>query len=261
MVREIHLRLCPGLHPRRLTTGGSLWDARSACLARKPAGRRHSIGAVPVIRVLIAARVRLYRDGLASLLAREEQIEIAATVTDGNQALARLRFKDVDVVIVDTALRSSLEAIGAIHAANPDVPVVALSVADDDPAVLACAEAGAAGFVTRDGSAQDLVAAICGAERGELTCTPRLTSTLFGRIAALAAERVPPPPIERLTSREREVVLLIEEGLSNKQIARRLQIQLPTVKNHVHHILNKLDLAGRGQVMTRVRENALPQPR
>ena len=214
--------------------------------------------AISVIRVLIAARVRLYRDGLASLLGRDQQIEIAATVADGNQALARLRSSVVDVVVVDTALPSSLEAIRAIHAANPDVPVVALGVTEDDPAVLACAEAGAAGFVTRDGSSRDLLTAIRGADRGELACTPHMASTLFRRIAALAAERVPPPPFERLTSREREVVLLIEEGLSNKQIARRLQIQLPTVKNHVHHILDKLDLAARSQVVARVRESALP---
>ena len=80
-----------------------------------------------------------------------------------------------------------------------------------------------------------------------------MAATLFLRIATLAAEGAHQPPLNRLTSREHEIVLLIEEGLSNKQIARRPQIEVATVKNHVHHILEKLGVAGRGEAAARLR--------
>jgi len=213
-------------------------------------------GSQDAIRVFVAARVRLYREGLAALLDRARDIEVAGTAADGSEALAKLATVTPDVVIVDTTLRNGLAQIRAIVAAHPETRVIAFAVPDRPTDVIACAEAGVAGFVTRDASAAELVDTIRRAAKDEIVCSPKLTATLFRRIAALAAERAPEPALHRLTAREREIVLLIDEGLSNRQIAGRLQIELPTVKNHVHNILEKLHVMGRADAAARARAEA-----
>jgi two-component system, NarL family, nitrate/nitrite response regulator NarL len=205
-------------------------------------------------RVLIAARVRLHHDGMAGLLAHDPRIAVIGTVTGATEALATIAARNPDVVVVDTALPGSLETIRLIHAACPKVRLVATAVPDRDADVIACAEAGAAGYATRDASAADLRDVIQRASSGEIVCSPRMAAALFLRIATLAAQGKNEPSLSRLTPREHEIVLLIEEGLSNKQIARRLQIELTTVKNHVHHILEKLGVGGRDAVAAWLRE-------
>jgi DNA-binding NarL/FixJ family response regulator len=204
-------------------------------------------------RVLIAARVRLHHDGLADLLAHDPRIEVVGTATGPSEALASIASLEPDVVVVDTALPGSLDNIRLIHAARPAVHVVATAVPDRDSEVIACAEAGAAGYATRDASAADLVDVIERASSGEILCSPQMAATLFRRIATLAAQGASEPPLNTLTSREHEIVLLIDEGLSNKQIASRLQIEVTTVKNHVHHILEKLRVGARGEAAARLR--------
>ena len=113
--------------------------------------------------------------------------------------------------------------------------------------ILAVAEAGIAGFVTSDASVAELVAAIESVARGEALCTPSVTAALMRRLASLARSWAEADPIEPLTAREREILELIDEGLSNKQIAQRLRIELPTVKNHVHRILGKLGVHRRAR--------------
>jgi DNA-binding NarL/FixJ family response regulator len=110
-----------------------------------------------------------------------------------------------------------------------------------------------AGYVSREGSLHDLVAAIDSAARGEMLCTPRVAATLLRRVSSLAAERPPAQPFARLTNRQLEIVRLIEQGLTNKEIARRLCIELPTVKNHLHNIFEKLDVHRRGELASVVR--------
>jgi len=107
--------------------------------------------------------------------------------------------------------------------------------------------------VPRDGTLADLRAVIESVARGEVVCSPRIAASLLRRIADLAAEREPPPPELRLTSREIEIVELIDQGLSNKEIAQRLSIALPTVKNHVHSILDKLHVHRRAEAAARLR--------
>lgn len=203
-------------------------------------------------RVLIASRVRLYRDGLADLLSHDPRIEVVGAATGPSEALASIASLEPDVVVVDAALPGSLDNIRVICAARPAVRVVATAVPDRDSEVIACAEAGAAGYATRDASATDLADVIERASSGEILCSPRMAATLFRRIATLAAQGAPAPPLNTLTSREHEIVLLIDEGLSNKQIAHRLQIEVTTVKNHVHHILEKLSVGARGDAAARL---------
>lgn len=216
----------------------------------RPARRRG------VITVVVYARVRLYREGIAGIFEREHDIDVLYTSSDLGDVVTKLATLRPDVLVIDTSFRESRTAIRTIVSARPGVAVVAVAVPDSEEGVIAFAEAGAAGYVTRDASAADLIGAVTHAARGEILCPPRLVATLFRRLALLTTQRMPEPPIDRLTTREREVVLLIGEGLSNRQIADRLRIEVPTVKHHVHNILEKLEVSRRSDAAARVRSEA-----
>lgn len=208
------------------------------------------------IRVLIVAQVRLYRDGLADTLQRRGAFEVAGSVAAAADALDELRGAGADVVLLDMAAVDGPPAVRLIRSAAPDAHIIGLALLEQEPQVLAVAEAGIASYVARDASLDDLVAAVEGAARGEARCSPAITGSLLRRIAALAAERAPASPEASLTSREREVLELVDEGLSNREIARRLVIAPPTVKNHIHNILEKLQVRGRAEAAARVRSRA-----
>ena len=177
---------------------------------------------------------------------------LGATHT-GAAALGAVDQVRPDVVVVDTATPDGLSTVRALARRCPGVRIVALGVPEHEPELIACAEAGISGYVNRDGSIDDLIAAIDSVARGEMLCSPRIAAALVRRVAALAGERSPVGTEARLTRREIEVARLIDEGLSNKEIAQRLCIELPTVKNHVHHILGKLDVRRRGEAAARLR--------
>ncbi len=190
------------------------------------------------LRVAILVDVRLYRQGLAEALGRHADMRVVLNAERLAEALSDIRRASPDVALVDTAVDNSLEIVRTIAQAMPEVGTLALGVEDSDAEVIAYAEAGVAGYVTRNDSIADLVAAIRSVARGETLCSPKVAATLLRRVAAMAGETSNGDA--RLTTREVEVVELIDEGLTNKEIARRLCIQLPTVKNHVHHVLEKL---------------------
>ena len=208
-----------------------------------------------MIRVAIVADIRLYREGLARVLERQPNISVVATAATGDGSLAPLAQLAPDLVLIDMAMADSLAAIQRVTVIAPGAKVVSLSVrdAEDDRDVLASAEAGAIAYVAREASLEDLVAVIECAVRGEAVCSPRVAGALLRRIAALAtdgrSDRVP----AHLTKREREIMGLIDAGLSNKEIAKRLRIEVATVKNHVHNILEKLQVHRRGEAAARVR--------
>jgi DNA-binding NarL/FixJ family response regulator len=137
------------------------------------------------------------------------------------------------------------------------VRVVALASSETEPDVIAYAEAGVSGFVTREESLADLVATILRAAAGDLVVSPQIAGTLLRRVTLLAAERPWRSPADSLTARELQVALLLDEGLSNQQIARRLQLELSTVKHHVHHILRKLGVARRSEAVAHLRQRGL----
>lgn len=205
------------------------------------------------IRVLIVADIRLYREGLAQLLAREPQFQVVAAVARGDEALALVRQAVPDIALLDLGMPGGVEVMTVVREAAPGVRLVALAVAELDDVVLACAEAGAVGYVPRDASAQDLIAVLRGVACGEALCSPRIAGTLFRRVAALSGSRGSALAHTRLTGREREIVRLVDRGFSNKEIARDLGIEVATVKNHVHNILEKLNVHRRGEAAARWR--------
>jgi DNA-binding CsgD family transcriptional regulator len=122
--------------------------------------------------------------------------------------------------------------------------------------LIACAEAGIVGFVTRDASVDDLVDAIRNALRGEVICSARVSGLLFQRMAALSGATQAPSNMRLLTRRECEIAKLVYEGMSNKEIARSLRIASATVKNHVHNILEKLQVSRRSAAAAILRRAA-----
>jgi two-component system, NarL family, nitrate/nitrite response regulator NarL len=205
------------------------------------------------IRTLIVAEIRLYRDGLAEILARAESIEVVCSAENEREALLCMGESPPDVALVDIAISDGIGAVRRIVARAPSCRVLALAVPEVEDEVIACAEAGAAGYVTRNASLDDLVASVESVARDEMLCSPRVAASLLRRVRALAEERGIARPDGRLTRREIEIVGLIEQGMSNKEIARDLCIELATVKNHVHHILGKLNVHRRGEVAPRMR--------
>jgi two-component system, NarL family, nitrate/nitrite response regulator NarL len=212
-----------------------------------------------MIRVLVISGICLYREGLAEMIDRTGAISVVASASDVTEALTLWNGLDErpDVVLLDTAPVDSDVSIRALLDALPEVRVVALAVPNHETEILAVAETGIAGFVTSDASVAELVAAIESVARGEALCTPSVVAALMRRVASLARSWAEADPVQPLTRREREILVLIDEGLSNKQIAQRLRIELSTVKNHVHHILGKLGVHRRAEAAALARAGRL----
>jgi two-component system nitrate/nitrite response regulator NarL len=211
-----------------------------------------------MIRVLIASDVRLYREGLVDIVGRGGGFEIVGSAADANATIRRTRELAPDVVLVDLAMGDWESAVRAVAGSAPATRVVVLGVHEVESEVVECAEAGVAGYVTREASLEELVDVVESVARGESLLAPRIGALLLRRVAE-AARRSRARTVaaaDRLTPREIEIVGLIDEGLSNKQIAGRLSIELATVKNHVHSILEKLEVDRRAEAAARVRQPA-----
>lgn len=197
----------------------------------------------------IVAPTRLCRDGLASALADTDSLRVVGAVSDRGDDLQRLAGVDCSVVVVDAAaaLPTTLAVVRCVLRRSRLV-VFGLS-SDED--VLACAQYQVAGYLDRSAGLDELIRAIALVHRGEVVCPPSVSSILIRQVGTPPVpERTP----RRLTPRELEIIALLDEGLSNKQIAARLQIEVATVKNHVHNVLDKLDIQRRSEVARRYRE-------
>jgi two-component system, NarL family, nitrate/nitrite response regulator NarL len=199
-------------------------------------------------QVFLVSDVRLYRDGLIASLARQRRLDLVGAATSG-YFLDQIAAVRPEVLLLDLGARESLSIPRRARQVLPAIRVVAFAVADIGENVLACAEAGISGYVTTDGSIEDLVAAVFNALRGELSCSPRVAALLFSRMATFSEGRITAcADASSLTRREREIAALVACDLSNKEIARRLRLGPTTVKNHVHNILRKLNVHHRGDI-------------
>jgi two-component system, NarL family, nitrate/nitrite response regulator NarL len=192
-------------------------------------------------RVALVIETGLFREAVARALPR-----YGLAVVD--------RTADPDVVLVDVTGGPRLAALRELAATTPQTPLLAIGVRDADRDVLACIEAGAIGYVLQDASLDDLADATHRAVRDEPLASPHVIATLMRRVAVLS-ENGRTGTVGALTSRELEVVELLEQGLSNKEIAAQLSIAVTTVKNHVHSILEKLKVQRRGEVAWLVRSS------
>lgn len=207
----------------------------------------------PGIRILLVADICLYREGLAEVFGRSAKLQVVAAVARPRDAVDVLDHQAVDIVLLGLGSAESVRAARTIVGAHPETRLVALAVEDRPEEVIPLAEVGISGYVPRDAALPSLVATVESVARGELPCSPGVAGGLVRRLATLAARTNGSEATLRLTTREQQVLELLGEGLSNKAIGRRLCIELPTVKNHVHHVLEKLQVHRRAEAVAVVR--------
>ena len=195
-------------------------------------------------RAVVISDVLLYRDGVAAGLARAGAFA-PICVADPADILDVLADQEPDVVFLDMTRPAALALSRALVPMLAGTPIIGFGVASHDEA-LACAEAGISAFVGADGTIDDLAQAALLALEGKAVISPTLAALLVQRIAALSEAHS--PPNATLTRREREIACLIDHGLSNKEIASSLKISPATVKNHVHTILEKLNVTRRNAI-------------
>jgi two-component system nitrate/nitrite response regulator NarL len=213
-----------------------------------------------VLRLVIWARTRLYREGLAETLLTRARVRVVGTAADASDCFRLVAGGRADAALVDASLPDAVESISRLTQVTPELRIVALAVPESEDAVLGCIEAGAGAFVTADQSIDDLLDVLAALGNGEARCTPRMAAALIRRVTVLAAGR-DRADVESLTARELEIGRLIGDGLSNKEIASTLQIEATTVKNHVHRVLTKLGVERRSKVGARLRELGLASSR
>ena len=194
----------------------------------------------------------LLRDGIASVLRRQPDLAIVAMAEGVEEALHRARETRPRVILTDATLGDAdcRALVSDLRQEVPESRVIVMDLLAVDDDIVAYVRAGAAGFVTKDATPDELVNAIRTVAGGSHVLPPTMTATLFSQITTDVISRNRPDAIvsQRLTQREREVIGLIGEGLSNKEIAVRLHIATHTVKSHVHNVLEKLALHSRLQV-------------
>lgn len=197
------------------------------------------------IRVLIADDHPVVRQGLASFLDLQPDIELVGQAADGGEAVDKAIDLTPDVVLMDLAMPviDGIEAIRRIRSACPTTKVIALTSFSDEGRLFAAVKAGAAGYLLKDTDPSDIVKGIRMVSVGEALISPAAAAKLMQELA----QGEPQAGVERLTGREAEVLRLIARGLSNRDIAAELVLSEKTVKTHVSNILAKLHLVDRTQ--------------
>lgn len=205
----------------------------------------------PIALVLIDDN-RLLREGLTAMIHSQPGFKVLAASADAEEALERVREARPDVVLLDFGLEDhdSLSLTATVHAEVPEARVIVMGLLPTQGDVADYVRSGASGFIMKDASLEDLFATIRAVAGGAQVLPQALTSSLFAQITSRVAASGNPVALEsvRLTSRERQVVDLLGEGLSNKEIATRMHIAVHTVKSHVHNVLEKLALRSRLEV-------------
>jgi DNA-binding NarL/FixJ family response regulator len=215
------------------------------------------------IRVMVIEDNRLVREGLSALLNEQPDFTVIAAAEGGDAGLLQVRETKPHVVLVDAALGShdSHRLVQTVRKEAPESKVIVMDLLPAREDVIAFIKAGAKGFIVKDATIEDFVRTIRSVAEGADVVPPALTGTLLSHIVEQAVAHSTTAVLEavRMTKREREIMGLVAEGLSNKEIAQRLNIATYTVKSHVHNILEKLALHSRFQIAAPAHKSSVSQ--
>lgn len=218
----------------------------------KPARAAPAVPEMPTISLVLIDDNRLLREGIAVLVEAQPGFRVLAASADADEALQKAREARPDVILLDFGLEDhdSLSLTATVHAEVPGARIIVMGLMPLQEDVANYVRAGASGFIMKDASFEDFFATIRAVAGGAEVLPPALTNSLFSQIARNASSGSKARVLEsvRLTNRERQVIDLLAEGLSNKEIATRLHIAVHTVKSHVHNVLEKLALHSRLEV-------------
>jgi DNA-binding NarL/FixJ family response regulator len=215
------------------------------------------------IRVLVVDDQELFRRGLTMLLGVEPGVEVVGEAGDGIEGTALAERTAPDVVLLDIRMpkRSGIEACLAIKEAVPTAKIVMLTVSDEEADLYEAVKSGAAGYLLKDSSIEEVAQAVRVVSDGQSLISPSMAVKLIDEFKQMSRPEKGHVPGPRLTERELEVLRLVATGMNNREIARQLVISENTVKNHVRNILEKLQLHSRMEaVMYAVKEKLLDLP-
>ena len=210
------------------------------------------------IRVLLADDHALVREGTRRLLESENDVEVVAEASNGEEAVAIAQHLHPDVAIMDIAMpgMGGIEATRIIKAHCPETAILVLSAYDDEPYLVALLEAGAAGFLLKNVHGQELINAVRAVARGESVLQPSLTEKIMRRLSVRT--QATPRTTDLLSEREFDVLRLAARGLPNKEIARRLGLSIRTVHSHLANIFAKMQVGSRTEaVLLALREGII----
>src|SRR5437762_9786203 len=252
---------------RDLTRGPrvELWDEREWAVEANVAPDQAVVSsrACRGMRILLVWGVRFTGECLAELLERDPLVSVIGLCADLSEAVALSASTQPDIILLDGRMPEGAAAVRLALDASPGMRIVVSSVRETEDDVVVWAEAGVIGYIPRTTPLGDFVRLIMDIHSGEQVCSARVAAGLLRRVAVASRRsigRSPSRPITALTKRERQAAELITSGLSDKEIARRLNISLATTKSHVHNLLGKLNVRRRTQVANHLREHE-PHPR
>jgi two-component system response regulator NreC len=201
------------------------------------------------IRVLICDDHALFREGVKTILAAHPEFEIVGEAEDGREAIERAERLNPDVVLMDISMPvlKGFDATRRITKALPDMKVLILTVYDDEELVARCLDAGAAGYILKDSPPAQLTYAIQAVHQGQQYMSPRVLTTVVRQFMANPAD--PRSSYDLLSDREREILVLLGEGVALKEIASNLDLSVKTIEAHKYNLMRKLDLHDRSELI------------
>lgn len=211
------------------------------------------------IRILLVDDHAILRAGLRALLRAEADIEVVDEASDGSEAVAKTERLLPDVALMDISMpvMDGLEATRRIHQSCPEVKVLVLTIHDNEVYLFQVLEAGGSGYIVKKSAATELISAIRAVHRGEAFLSPMATKMVIGRYLHAVGRGEGKQSYDELTSREKDTLKLIADGYTNQEIADHLIISVKTVETHRAHILKKLELHTRADLVKYARSHGL----